>query len=233
MILPKDRDPRFITVRRGGTLKTPTISCSLCGQPTCAEHVLHLFEAVQPADARPRQAIEQARAWVRGEITMSQARTAGAMAKPLHGICPAQRGMRRMLPGRPRWWRMSPPTSSALRPTQSRRSLRLRLTARVNAPAGGNASGSANSCRKRSAILCWTISGCETTSAGRCSTADEPSACAGTTQQAPSPRREQVGQAHTVTAKLIDPGSCSQDRWVFIRTQSAEQALAFTKMPGI
>ncbi|MGV8849580.1 MAG: putative immunity protein [Propionibacteriaceae bacterium] len=31
-------------------------------------------------DPRPRQAIEQARAWVRGEITMSQARTAGGHA---------------------------------------------------------------------------------------------------------------------------------------------------------
>jgi hypothetical protein len=37
----------------------------------CAEHVLHLFESVQPDDPRPRQAIEQIRAWTRGEITMS------------------------------------------------------------------------------------------------------------------------------------------------------------------
>ena len=40
-------------------------------------------------DPRPRQAIEQARAWVRGEITMSQARTAGghamATARDLRG----------------------------------------------------------------------------------------------------------------------------------------------------
>jgi hypothetical protein len=46
----------------------------------CAEHVLHFFEEVQPEDDRPRHAIEQARAWARGEITMSQARTAAGHA---------------------------------------------------------------------------------------------------------------------------------------------------------
>ena len=43
---------------------------------TCAEHVLDLFESAHPEDPRPRQAIEYARAWVRGEVTMMQARPA-------------------------------------------------------------------------------------------------------------------------------------------------------------
>ena len=81
MILPKDRDPRFITVRRGGTLQDPDHRLLAEWAADCAEHVLPLFEAVQPADARPRQAIEQARAWVQGEITMSQARTAAGHAQ--------------------------------------------------------------------------------------------------------------------------------------------------------
>jgi hypothetical protein len=81
MILPKDRDPRFITVRRGGTLQDSDHRLLAEWAADCAEHVLHLFEAVQPADARPREAIEQARAWVRGEITMSQARTAAGHAQ--------------------------------------------------------------------------------------------------------------------------------------------------------
>ena len=80
MILPKDRDPRFITIRRGGTLTDSDHRLLAWWAATCAEHVLHLFESVRPADARPRQAIEQARAWVRGEITMSQARTAAGHA---------------------------------------------------------------------------------------------------------------------------------------------------------
>ena len=80
MILPKDRDPRFITIRRGGTLTDSDHHLLALWAATCAEHVLHLFELVKPSDSRPRQAIEQARLWVRGEITMSQARAAGGHA---------------------------------------------------------------------------------------------------------------------------------------------------------
>ena len=89
MILPKDRDPRFVTIRRGGTLTDPDHKLLALWAAACAEHVLHLFESAQPEDPRPRQAIEQAHAWVRGEITMSQARTAGghanAAARDLRG----------------------------------------------------------------------------------------------------------------------------------------------------
>lgn len=76
MILPKDRDPRFVTLRRGGTLTDSDHQLLALWAAACAEHVLHLFETVRPSDPRPRQAIEQARAWVRGEIKMSQARAA-------------------------------------------------------------------------------------------------------------------------------------------------------------
>lgn len=80
MILPKDRDPRFITIRCGGTLTDSDHRLLALWAAACAEHVLHLFEAAQPLDARPRQAIEQCRAWARGEIKMSQARAAGGHA---------------------------------------------------------------------------------------------------------------------------------------------------------
>ena len=80
VILPKDRDPRFITVRRGGTLQDSDHRLLAEWAADCAEHVLHLFEVVQPADAGPRQAIEHARAWARGEITMTQARDAAGAA---------------------------------------------------------------------------------------------------------------------------------------------------------
>lgn len=79
MILPKDRDPRFITIRRGGTLTDSSHRLLALWAAACAEHVLGLFEAVQPSDPRPRQAIAQARAWTRGEIKVSQARAAGVM----------------------------------------------------------------------------------------------------------------------------------------------------------
>jgi len=93
MILPKDRDPRFITIRRGGTLTDSDHQLLAVWAAACAEHVLHLFESTRPSDTRPRQAIEQARAWVRGEITMSQARAAAghanAAARDLSGAARA------------------------------------------------------------------------------------------------------------------------------------------------
>ena len=81
MILPKKRDPRFITIRRGGMLADSDHRLLALWAATCAEHVLHLFESVQPSDPRPRQAIEQTRAWACGEIKMSQARTAAGHAQ--------------------------------------------------------------------------------------------------------------------------------------------------------
>lgn len=80
MILPKKRDPRFITVRRGGTLQDSDHHLLALWAANCAQHVLPLFEEVQPGDDRPGRAIELARAWTRGEITMTQARTAAGHA---------------------------------------------------------------------------------------------------------------------------------------------------------
>lgn len=80
MILPKIRDPRLITIRRGGTLTDADHQLLALWAATCAEHVLHFFETAQPSDMRPRHAIEQARAWARGEITMTEARAAGGHA---------------------------------------------------------------------------------------------------------------------------------------------------------
>jgi thymidine phosphorylase len=80
VILPKDRDPRFITIRRGGTLTDADHQLLAVWAASCAEHVLDLFESAQPEDPRPRQAIAQARAWARCEITMSQSRASGGHA---------------------------------------------------------------------------------------------------------------------------------------------------------
>ncbi len=80
MILPKVRDPRFVTIRRGGTLTDTDHQLLALWAASCAEHVLGLFESVRPDDPRPRQAIDHARAWVHGEVKMMQARTAGGHA---------------------------------------------------------------------------------------------------------------------------------------------------------
>lgn len=80
MILPEVRDPRFITIRRGGTLTDSDHRLLALWAAACAEHVLPLFESAHPDDPRPRQAIEHIRAWVRGEVTMMTSRAAGGHA---------------------------------------------------------------------------------------------------------------------------------------------------------
>lgn len=89
MILPKIRDPRLVTVRRGGTLTDADHRLLALWAATCAEHVLHLFEAAAPDDLRPRQAIAAVRGWTRGEVTMTASRASGghamAAARVLHG----------------------------------------------------------------------------------------------------------------------------------------------------
>jgi hypothetical protein len=80
MIFTEPRDPRFITLRRGGSLTDAHHHLLALWAATCAEHVLHFFKEVRPDDNRPYQAIQSARAWVRGEIPMMQTRAVGGHA---------------------------------------------------------------------------------------------------------------------------------------------------------
>jgi hypothetical protein len=80
VIFPKVRDPRFVTIRRGGTLTDPHHQLLALWAADCADHVLNHFERVCPGDDRPRRAVELGRAWARGEVTMMQARAAGGHA---------------------------------------------------------------------------------------------------------------------------------------------------------
>jgi len=80
MILPKIRDPRFVTVRRGGRLSDDDHHRLATWAADCAGHVLPVFEQVRPGDDRPRHAIDLARAWASGAVTMTEARTAAGHA---------------------------------------------------------------------------------------------------------------------------------------------------------
>lgn len=80
MIFTKERDPRLIAVRRGGTLSDTNHRLLALWAATCAEHVLHFFEEARPDDERPRQAIEAARDWARSELKMMDARAIGGQA---------------------------------------------------------------------------------------------------------------------------------------------------------
>ena len=89
MILPRVRDPRLVTIRRGGTLTNADHRLLALWAAACAEHVLPLFETQAPGDPRPRRAIEAARAWAEGRMTMMAARALGGhamgAARPLRG----------------------------------------------------------------------------------------------------------------------------------------------------
>jgi hypothetical protein len=80
VILPNERDPRFVTIRRGGTLSDFDHHLLALWAAVCAEHVLHLFESERQSDPPPREAIEQIRAWARGVDPMSGSRAAGSHA---------------------------------------------------------------------------------------------------------------------------------------------------------
>jgi Imm-5 like putative immunity protein len=80
MIFSYPRDPRLITIRRGGSLTDDNHHLLALWAALCAEHVLPLFESVQPNDPRPCQAIEAARAWTRGELKMIETRALGGHA---------------------------------------------------------------------------------------------------------------------------------------------------------
>ena len=79
-ILPKERDPRLVTLRRGGTLTDEHHRLLAEWALLCAEHVLPLFEDQQPEDQRPREAIELGRGWIRGEVRMTDSRQAAFRA---------------------------------------------------------------------------------------------------------------------------------------------------------
>lgn len=80
MILPSVRDPRMITIRRGGTLTDADHQLLALWAAACADHVLALFETERPEDARPREAVAAARFWARGEMPMMTARAMGGHA---------------------------------------------------------------------------------------------------------------------------------------------------------
>jgi hypothetical protein len=80
VILPKVRDPRLTTIRRGGTLTDADHRLLALWAADCAEHVLPIFEQARPDDYRPRHAIQMARAWTRGEVQMMESRAAAGHA---------------------------------------------------------------------------------------------------------------------------------------------------------
>lgn len=74
------RDERFKAVHRGGPLDLHRHRLLAAWAADCAERVLPLFSGRHRHDDRPRKAIDAARAWARGEVSVGEARAAGVEA---------------------------------------------------------------------------------------------------------------------------------------------------------
>ncbi len=74
------RDTRFIACHRGGPLSREDHRLLAAWAADCAERVLDCFETRIPGDTRPRQAIECARAWSRGEVPVGTGQRAAIAA---------------------------------------------------------------------------------------------------------------------------------------------------------
>lgn len=74
------RDERYIAVHRGGPLTLERHRLLASWSAECADHVFPLFTSHDPKDNRPKIAIDAARAWSRGEITVGTARAAAVAA---------------------------------------------------------------------------------------------------------------------------------------------------------
>jgi hypothetical protein len=69
------RDKRFIAIHRGGSLSSAEHHDLVAWASDCAEHVLPLLYE-HSSDDRPHHAIERARAWAKGQISVGDARKA-------------------------------------------------------------------------------------------------------------------------------------------------------------
>ena len=176
-ILPKERDPRLITVRRGGTLTDEHHRLLADWALLCAEHVLHLFEDHQPADSRPRDAIDVGRAWIRGEVRMGDARRAAFQANAAARGMPDPAKFAALSAGQAAAVAHVPPMIWALRRTRSGRPAHAShpTTLRKLGPRNGSGSG----CTSLPLSVNWfsTINSAGVPSAGTSSTTDLDRSC--------------------------------------------------------
>jgi len=125
-ILPAERDPRLITVRRGGTLTDEHHRLLAEWAALCAEHVLHFFDEEQPSDTRPHDAIDAGRAWIRGDLRMGDSRRAAFAANAAARGLPDRLNSPLSRPGKPPRCHTWQPTTWVLRRTRSGPSAPLR-----------------------------------------------------------------------------------------------------------
>ncbi len=172
MILPKVRDPRFVTVRRGGSLQDDDHRLLAAWAADCAQHVLHHVEQARPQDDRPRRAIDMGRAWARGEITMTEARAAAGHANAAARVLSGAARHAAYAAGQAGAVAHVAATNSVPPPMRSRQRGRRLPRANLTKLVAESASGSAPSSPARSGNSFSTTSDFATSCAGSPSIAD-------------------------------------------------------------
>jgi hypothetical protein len=171
-ILPKERDPRLITIRRGGALTDEHHRLLADWALLCAEHVLHLFEDHRPGDGRPRDALDVGRAWIRGEVRMGAHTGRPSRRTPRRAERLIQRSSLRCRRVRRLRWLTLPLMTWALRRTPSGRPAQASPSTTRPELGPRNGSGSGRTSRPLSVISFSTINNAGAPSAGTSSTTD-------------------------------------------------------------
>jgi hypothetical protein len=141
-----------------------------------------------------RHAIEHARAWVRGEVKMMEARAAGGHAM---GAARDLRGAARnaaYAAGQAGAVAPLTRTSWARPPMRSRPPVLLHRKARARQRGDSSVNGSVINCGRRFATSYWMTRGCGTTSAGRCLSAESEPRRAACSCSFVEPAAEDVGR---------------------------------------
>jgi len=171
-ILPKERDPRLITVRRGGTLTDEhhrlLADWASCAPSTCCI-CSRIISQVTAGPARLSMPAGPGSA-VRCVWVTHTGRLSGRMRQPAG--CPVQRSSLHCRRARRLRWLTSPPMTWALRRTPSGRPAHASQPATLPGPGPGNGSGSGRTSLPLPANWFSTISNAGAPSAGTSSTTD-------------------------------------------------------------
>jgi hypothetical protein len=171
-ILPAERDPRLITMRRGGTLQTSTTGCLRSGPPS-APNTSCTFSSRSSRATPARVTLSTSVVPGSGARFACVMRTGPLSWRMLpHVDCPTRRSSPLLRPGRQWRWPTSQPTTWELRPMRSGQLLLPLSPVRQSQHASGNETGSEKEFPRRFESWSLMTSSVEARSAGTSSTTD-------------------------------------------------------------
>ncbi len=177
-ILPKDRDPCLITIRRGGTLTDGHHRLLAEWALHCAEHVLPLFEDHQPDDSRPRDPMAIGRAWIQAGCAWASPTRKHSGPTPQRPGSPIPQSSQTCPRARPLRLPTSPPITWAPRRTPSGLLVPASRPKTLRRPGPGNGGGNGRNSPTESVNWFWTANNAAAPSYGTSSTAEPRSPAA-------------------------------------------------------